>query len=132
MARDFLGTGWRFPPGADAAGTVSLSRFEADIKEAIWIILSTAKGERAMRPEFGCGIHDLVFAPINNATLREVETSVFTALTEFEPRIEIISVSASDREAKNGKLLISIDYRVIITNNEFNMVFPFYLSEGRP
>jgi phage baseplate assembly protein W len=130
MAKEFLGVGWKFPVQVTPAGRIALSQYEEDIKEAIWIILSTARGERVMRPDFGCGIHDLVFAPINTATITLVENSVREALTVYEPRIELIQVKASDEQAAEGKLLVSIDYRVRSTNNRFNLVYPFYLKEG--
>lgn len=107
-----------------------MSEYEQDIKESIWIILSTAKGERVMRPDFGCGIHDLVFASMNTATLGLVESTVRDALTTWEPRVEVINVGVSTKEANNGRLEVSIDYRVRQTNNEFNLVYPFYLTEG--
>ncbi len=130
MAKEFLGVGWKFPVQVTPGGGIALSQYEEDIKEAIWIILSTAKGERVMRPDFGCGIHDLVFAPINVATLTLVENSVREALTVYEPRIELIAVKASPERADEGKLIVSIDYRVRSTNNRFNLVYPFYLKEG--
>lgn len=83
-----------------------------------------------MRPEFGCGLHELVFESINAATVGQVESSVAEALRLWEPRIEVLNLRVSDEEAANGKLLIKIDYRVRSTNNEFNLVFPFYLKEG--
>jgi phage baseplate assembly protein W len=130
MTKEFLGVGWKFPVRATPAGRIALSQYEEDIKEAIWIILSTANGERVMRPDFGCGIHDLVFAPINTATLTLVESSVREALTVYEPRIELIRVKATAEPSEEGKLLVSIDYRVRSTNNRFNLVYPFYLKEG--
>lgn len=128
MAEDFLGIGWKYPVQVGLNGKIAMSEYEDDIKEAIWIILGTAKGERVMRADFGCGIHDLVFAPINTATITLVENSVREALTLWEPRIELIGVEAS--EADEGKLSVSIDYRVRITNNRFNLVYPFYMKEG--
>ena len=129
--RDFLGKGWKFPVKIDAStGKIAMSEFEQDIRESMWIIISTAKGERVMRPEFGCGIHDLVFASINTATLTLVESGVREALTIFEPRIDILKVDVSPEEADNGRLNISLDYRVRATNTEFNLVYPFYLTEG--
>jgi len=130
MAKEFLGAGWKFPVQVTPSGRIALSQYEEDIKEAIWIILGTAKGERIMRPDFGCGIHDLVFAPINTATLTLVENSVREALTVYESRIELIQVKASAERADEGKLIVSIDYRVRSTNNRFNLVYPFYLKEG--
>lgn len=131
MSKQFLGRGWKFPVMVDfSAYTVAMSEYEQDIREAIWIILSTAKGERVMRPDFGCGIHNLVFASMNAATIGSVESNVREALITWEPRIEIINLEVSTDEAHNGKLKVSIDYRVRETNNEFNLVYPFYITEG--
>jgi hypothetical protein len=130
MAKEFLGVGWTYPVKTRLNGDIAMSQFEDDIREAILIILGTAKGERVMRPDFGCGIHDLVFAPINTATITLVENSVREALTVYEPRIELIKVEALSERAEEGKLLVNIDYRVRSTNSRFNLVFPFYLKEG--
>jgi phage baseplate assembly protein W len=130
MAKEFLGQGWKFPVGVGSTGQIGMSKYETDIQEAIWIILGTSKGERVMRQDFGCGIHDFVFATINTTTTGMIAASVREALTMWEPRMEIISVDVSTDRADEGKLLISIDYRVIRTNNEFNLVYPFYLREG--
>ena len=130
MAKEFLGVGWKYPVRTDLNGKIALSQYEDDIREAILIILGTAKGERVMRPDFGCGIHDLVFAPINTPTITLVENSVREALTVYEPRIELIRVEASTERADTGQLLVNIDYRVRATNNRFNLVYPFYLKEG--
>ena len=131
MAKDFLGAGWKYPVRTDADRKIAMSEYEEDIKEAVWIILGTAKGERVMRPDFGCGIHDFVFAPINTATVNLVENAVREALTLWEPRIELTKVEVSTEQADEGKLIVSIDYRVRTTNNRFNLVYPFYLKEGR-
>lgn len=131
MAKEFLGVGWKFAIGLDASKKIAMSKYEEDIQEAIWIILSTAKGERVMHPDFGCGIHEMVFQTINTATLSLIELSVREALTMYEPRIELIKVNVSAEEAQSGKLLISLDYRVRSTNNQFNMVYPFYVREGK-
>ena len=130
MAKEFLGRGWRFPVNVTPAGKIMMSEHEADIKEAIWVILSTSKGERVMRPDFGCGIYEFVFATINTTTIGLIEASVREALTLWEPRIELINVNVATDKAEEGMLLISIDYRVRTTNNEFNLVYPFYLKEG--
>ena len=130
MAKEFLGRGWKFPVNVSSAWRILMSEHEEDIKEAIWVILSTSKGERVMRPDFGCGIYEFVFAVINTATMGLIEASVREALTLWEPRIELVNVNVSVGKAEEGKLLISIDYRVRSTNNEFNLVFPFYLKES--
>lgn len=130
MAKEFLGKGWRFPVNVDAQGEIHMSEYEQDIKEAIWIILTTSKGERVMRPDFGCGIHDYVFTVINTTTLSLIENSVREALVLWEPRIEVLAVDISREKINEGQLLVSIDYRVRTTNNRFNLVYPFYLTEG--
>lgn len=130
MAREFLGTGWQFPVTTDRKGDVELSTGVDDIEESIRIVLGTAKGERVMRPEFGCGIHEYVFGSTNATTLNLVEAAVEEALVEWEPRIEVSNVDASADRIAEGLLSISIDYRVRSSNTEHNLVYPFYLAEG--
>jgi phage baseplate assembly protein W len=126
---DFLGVGLKFPLSL-ADGTIALSKYEEDIKEAIWIILGTAKGERVMRPDFGCGIHELVFAPSNTATAGMVNYHVQDALINWEPRIEVITVDAQPDLEEGNKLNVNIEYRIRKTNNVFNLVYPFYLERS--
>ncbi len=130
MSKEFLGVGWAFPVGVDASEKVAMSKYEEDIKEAILIILKTAKGERVMHPDFGCGINDMVFQTINMSTLSLIEMTVREALTQYEPRIVLLNVNVSTEQAQNGILIISINYQVRSTNNQFNIVYPFYLNEG--
>lgn len=137
MSADFLGVGWGFPVRVDSEGALTVSSDEDNIKESIQIILGTAKGERQMRPDFGCGIHELVFARNTLATAGMAAYHVEQALIRWEPRIELIQVRATpDRETATGssgtseRLVISIEYRVIATNSIFNLVYPFYLTEG--
>ena len=124
---DFLGSGWAFPFRISPSGGIGLSRHEFDIDEAIRIILSTAKGERHMRPQFGCGIHDLVFAPNNATTAGLVDTYVREAIGWWEPRVEVLRVEVGTDDEERNKLLINIHYRIRITNDDRNLVFPFYL-----
>lgn len=131
MAGDFLGKGWKFPVRVDTDGRIAMSEYEEDIKEAIYIVLSTAKGERIMRPEFGCGIHEMVFAPLDTATLTLMEKSVKEALIRWEQRIDLLDIAAEIDDSENGKVLISITYRVRKTNNRFNLVYPYYLKGER-
>jgi phage baseplate assembly protein W len=131
VAKAFLGKGWAFPVTVDATtGKIAMAAYEQDIKEAIRIILSTSKGERVMRPDFGSGIHDLVFASMSTAVIGLLESDVREALTTWEPRIELLRVEVSTDEAHIGKLKVNIDYRVRETNREDNLVFPFYVREG--
>ena len=108
---------------------VTMSEFEQNIKESILIILGTAKGERIMRPYFGCGIHNFVFEATNTSILGRIETSVREALTDWEPRIILQEVEVLD-ENEHGKIIINIGYIVRTTNNKFNLVYPFLLKEG--
>lgn len=130
MAKEFLGRGWKFPIKIDNEGGVAISQYEEKVKESITIILSTAKGERVMRPEFGCDIHEFPFSIINTSTLTMIKSAVKEALVLWEPRIEIIDIEVSTERIDEGILLIKIDYKIIAINTEFNMVFPFYLKTG--
>ena len=134
MGGDFLGKGWSFPLGIEkkdpgAIAGIAMAEGEEDIQQAIWIILATAPGERAMRPDFGCGIHNLVFAVDDAATRRKVAEAVRRALVVWEPRIDVLSVDARARD-RGELLLINVHYRVRATNNFFNLVYPFYLTRG--
>jgi phage baseplate assembly protein W len=131
MDKPFLGTGWSFPVRIDGTtGKIAMSSGERDIEESIRIILFTAKGERVMRPDFGSGIHDYVFASMSTATLGMIESSVREALARWEPRIQVLEVDASPEDAAGGKLLIRIKYLVRSTNQQHNLVYPFYIQEG--
>jgi phage baseplate assembly protein W len=129
--KDFLGRGWAYPVAFDpTTASVAEAVYEQDIKQAIRIILETSPGERVMRPDFGCGIHSLVFTAINSAALTRVEASVRDALTRFEARIELLEVSTDPLKAAEGILLVIIEYRVRRTNQTGNLVYPFYFKEG--
>ena len=130
MTEEFLGTGWEFPVGTDSRGDIAVSSADEDIQEAIRIILGTAKGERVMRPAFGCDIHDHVFSAATPSTLNLIESSVREALVRWEPRIDVESVDARTDDADPNKVLIEIDYHVRTTNSLSNMVYPFYVTEG--
>jgi phage baseplate assembly protein W len=130
MGQEFLGVGWKFPIQIDEQGEITLSRYEEDVREAIWIILSTAPGERLMRPDFGCGIHDFVFAPNNTRTAGLVRFHVEESLARWEPRIELQEVQVQPDPGDPAVLLISVDYKVRATDSRYNLVYPFYLERG--
>lgn len=125
---EFRGSGPKFPFLVGESGGIAVSRAEERIADSIRIIMGTAKGERVMRPEFGCDLHSMVFSVINTSTLTVVRTSVREALARWEPRIDVLGVSASADTA--GVLQISVEYRVRRTNTEHNLVYPFYLRAG--
>ena len=132
MSKDFLGKGWKFPGQVAKDGSIVLSEYEEDIREAILIVLNTELGERVMRPDYGAGIQKHVFAPLNTTTMSLVSFEVREALIRWEPRVEVLKVDVSIENAAQGKLSVQIEYQVRSTNNVFNLVYPYYLtgSEG--
>ena len=127
----FLGRGWAMPVALDPrTGLVATVAYEEDIRQSILIILETAPGERVMRPNFGCGIHELVFAAVDSTTLQRVRSTVEEALRRCEARIEVLGVNVDDAATSEGKLLVEVEYRVRKTNQLGNLVFPFYFREG--
>ena len=128
--RDFLGVGWAFPVGVDARGRIGLARQERDIEEAMRIILLTPKGQRVMRPEFGCQIHDLIFAPNDATTAGLAAYYVEEALGMWEPRIRVKEVNARPDAENPGRLLIDIAYEIKATHDSRSLVFPFYRIPG--
>jgi phage baseplate assembly protein W len=129
MSKPFLGVGTGFPVTLDGKGALARAEFEESVRQSILIILGTAPGERLMRPDFGCGIPELVFATASAATVGRVEQAVNQALLRLEPRIDVTDVDVQVGGAGNV-LLIDIEYEVRATNNVFNLVYPFYLQQG--
>ena len=127
--REYLGRGWRFPVAINLTGGVSSSAYEENIRESIFIIIGTAPGERIKRPEFGCQIHELMFAPNNPTTAALSEHYCEEALLKWEPRIEDIVVSANPAQDQPNRLDIRISYLISDINEERNMVYPFYLRK---
>ena len=131
-AKAFLGVGWSFPVTPDAAAQdVARAEHEEDIRQSIRIILETSPGERVMRPDFGSGLMAMVFEPINYTTLALVKQRVEHALVLWEPRIDVREVTVSVNGAVRNRLDINISYEVRTTNTFYNLVYPFYLQEGR-
>ena len=134
LPTDFIGSGWAFPLRVNARGGIELSRHDQDVQEAIRIILSTPIGERRMRPRFGCGVHDLTFATNDPATHGLIRYHVVQALTLWEPRIQLredgVRVRVDPDEP--SRVLVEIEYELRTTNEQRNLVFPFYLIPGEP
>lgn len=128
MDIDFLGVGWTYPVQFDESGKVLMAKYEDCVRQSIWAILNTARGERVMRPNFGCRIHDRVFAPNNAGTVGEIISDVRSALVEWEPRIDVLDIDLLSNPSQPNVLQISINYQVRTTNNAFNLVYPFYLQ----
>ncbi len=126
MNDDFIGRGWAFPLRTDATGGIALVAREREIEEAIRLILGTAPGERPMRPEFGCRIHDEVFAPVSAGSAGRIAQYVREALERWEPRVEVNDVAVTVDAADASVFYIEISYTVMATNDRRNLVFPFY------
>ena len=130
-SKAYLGRGWSFPLQLESdIGQFTSVQYAKDIEQAIYIILSTAKGERVMRPDFGCGIHELVFDVINTGLITQIKESVESALTEYEARIEVLKVDVNGVDVQNGRLEVRLDYRIHNTNQTGNYVYPFYFREA--
>ncbi len=143
MEQGFLGTGWAYGLADQATGIgvdgdhrIAEASGEDLVRQAIWLVLSTAIGERVARPDFGCAIHDLVFAPLSAGTMGEAIHAVREALVAWEPRIDVLDVDAyagdegdlAPGEDAGSALIVEVHYRIRATNSQFNLVYPFYLS----
>jgi phage baseplate assembly protein W len=129
---DILGSGLSFPLGVDHRGGIALARAEDDIEQAIGLILGTAPGERPMRPEFGCAVHELVFDTIDAGTIGAIDIAIRAALDRWEPRIEVVGIDFDLTNAPEGALQILIEYRIRATNRRNNLVYPFYVIPAEP
>lgn len=129
--KDFLGRGWAFPVALDQrTGLVASVEYEEDLRQSIMIILETAPGERVMRPNFGCGIHELVFTAVDTTAIQQIRSTVEEALRRCEARIDVLNINVDEAATSEGKLVVEIEYRVRKTNQTGNLVFPFYFREG--
>jgi phage baseplate assembly protein W len=126
MAEEFIGKGLAFPVKTTASGSIALVSEDQELREAIRLILGTAYGERPMRPEFGCGIHDLIFAPSNSTTAGEAAYEVRRSLLRWEPRIDVQDVDVHYDEQNTALMYVGVKYTVKGGNDPRNLVFPFY------
>ena len=127
---DIIGRGFTFPFRVDKTGSIALTTGADDIESAMRVILCTAPGERVMRPDFGCAVHDLIFAPNNANTHGLVIYYVKEALTKWEPRIQALDVKVNLDRDEQSRINSEIKYQVIATNNVYNLVYPFYLQKS--
>lgn len=123
----FIGRGLAWPLGVDATGAIRLTRGADDLDQSIAMVLMTARGERLMRPEFGCRIWDLLFEPITPTLIGQIDRAVRDALAQWEPRIVVETVECRESVPTPGAVLIDIGYRVRATNDRRNLVHPFYV-----
>lgn len=132
MGEEFIGKGLAFPLKTDATGGLALVAREREVEEAIRMVLGTAHGERPMRPEFGCGIHDYVFAPADATTAGRIRYEVRRSLERWEPRVEVQDVHVSNDPGDQTILYIDVQYSLRGTNDKRNLVFPFYTIPDEP
>ena len=130
MSDEFIGRGWAFPLRTDATGGIALVMREREIEEAIRLVLGTAPGERPMRPEFGCRIHDYVFASADGATASAIAAEVREAIRRWEPRVDVDDVQVSFDARDPAVMYIDLKYAIKRTNDRRNLVFPFYVIPG--
>lgn len=129
--KEFLGRGLKFPLQVDPrTGKFAMASHEEDIREAIGIILNTMQGERVMRPGFGSNIMDYVFAPSSSSNREQIAAEIKRQLLYQEPRITDVEVSCRQMDQQTAAILIDVSYTVRSTNNRYNHVYPFYLTEG--
>ncbi len=129
--KSFLGTGWTFPPSfAGSSSVIDMASGEEDIRQSLFILLSTVPGERVHNPNFGCGIHKTVYEKMNSSTETLLRYTIEKAVLLFEPRITLNEVSFDFSNEENGELKIVLGYTVRLTNTRSNMVYPFYFREG--
>jgi hypothetical protein len=132
VSEEFIGSGWAFPLRTDPTGRMALVSREQEVEESIRLVLGTAFGERPMRPEFGCAIHDYVFETADAETAAKVASAVRASLRRWEPRIDVNDVIISFDTAEASTIYIDIRYSIGETNDPRNLVFPFYVipAEG--
>ncbi|MBV9270717.1 MAG: GPW/gp25 family protein [Candidatus Eremiobacteraeota bacterium] len=128
-ARAFLGNGFAFPLRITPLGGFAFAAYEADVEQAVFQILSTAKGERVMLPDFGCGMHDLVFSPNTATQAGAVAAEVRQALVRWEPRIDVLNIDVAVSGEQGELLLIRVDYRIRANNAFYNVVYPFFIRD---
>lgn len=129
--RAFLGTGWSFPPTfSRASRSVVMVSAELDIRESLWVLFSTALGERVMLPQYGCALWEMVFQAINTTLMTQIADQVQQAILYWEPRIDVEYVNVAPASGLDGVLLIEVSYVVRATNTRNNLVYPFYIQEG--
>lgn len=130
MPKSIVGRGWAFPVHVDPQGGIALTSERDEIVEAIRVIIMTAPGQRVMRPNFGCRIHELLFAPNDIETATLAELYVEEALKMWEPRIEVMEIKAGPDPDYDNTLAITIEYRIKATKDRRSLVYPFYLIPG--
>ncbi|WP_310601228.1 GPW/gp25 family protein [Desulfobulbus sp.] len=131
LQTSFLGTGWSFPPEfVQATGSVRMTADEEDIRASLIVLLGTAAGERFLAPDYGIDMHELLFESLSTTMRTYLKDRVRTAILIHEPRIDLLGLELETAGQLDGRLGIVVDYEVRATNSRYNLVYPFYLSDG--
>ena len=129
--QSYLGTGWSFPPAFDkTTASIMLVAEEIDVAQSLQILLGTRMGERVLQPNFGCNLDVMLFEPITTTLVANVKDMIHTAILYYEPRIDVDAIQINTVRVEDGLILIELEYTILATNSRYNLVFPFYLSEG--
>ncbi len=127
METSLLGRGWACPARVEAAGEVALMAGEELVRQSIWLILGTRRGERLLRPDFGAGLEDFGFEPLSTTTAALIRHRVETALVQWEPRIDLVEVQVGVGDRRLGRLDSTVKYRVRASDTCYNLVYPYFL-----
>jgi uncharacterized protein len=127
---NFLGRGWSFPPRFDGKlSQLEMVELDEDVRESLFVLFSTRPGERPTNPEFGCRVHELIWRPMDQATIFLIKEAIEVAVNDYEPRIKIEDINI-DTDEKAGTIFIHVDYTVTKVNVRTNIVYPYYKIEG--
>jgi len=124
---DFVGRGWAFPLGVGPRGGIAMLSGADDVDASLRVILSTAPGERVMRPDFGCRIWDLLFAPVEPNSIGLMVQAVREAVGRWEPRVDLQDVTVRPDPGDASRVFIQLAYVIRTTNDRRNLVYPFYV-----
>lgn len=128
--KGFLGRGWKFPVEFTLGNNgATLVQHEQDVRESLIILLTTIKGSRLLRPDYGTTVRSLIFEPLDTNTATYISEEIKKAILIHEPRVFVDKIEAV-QESLNGTIQLTIDYTIISSNTRSNLVFPFYLNEG--
>ena len=128
----FLGIGWKFPPAFSLySQTVEMVKDEANVDNSLEVLLATLPGERIMQPLYGCSLQDFLFEPMTTVLITRMTDRIERAIISFEPRVRVLNVSIDDLVAEAGKIDIHVHYEIKTTNSRYNLVYPFYVEEGK-
>lgn len=128
----FLGKGWKFPPSFSKHNqSVQMVKDELNVHNSLEVLVATLPGERIMQPSYGCSLQDFLFEPMTTALISRMRDRIEAAIISFEPRVRVLDVSIVDLVVEAGKVDIHVHYEIKSTNSRYNLVYPFYIEEGK-